>query len=59
MWIGHPRLPLALFPALKQFRHPEVQDLDDTLSGEEDVGRLDVTMDDPFFVGGLKTCRQI
>src|SRR6476661_8811244 len=42
-------------PRLHQLRDAEVQDLHPALSGQEDVRRLDVTMDDPPLVGGLKT----
>src|SRR6266849_8729685 len=40
---------------LRHLGDAEVQDLHRALSGQEDVRGLDVTMDDPPLVGGLKT----
>ena len=40
---------------LRQLGDAEVQDLHRALSSQEQIRRLDVTMDDPPLVGGLKT----
>ncbi len=41
-------------PASHQLGQPEVQNLTDTFVGDEDVGRLDVAMNDAPLVRGLQ-----
>ncbi len=46
----------GLGPTLCQ---PEIEDFDDAIGGELDVGRFQVAVDDTFFVSGIETVRDL
>ena len=44
---------------LTDLRHAEVQYLDDAVRGDLDIGRLQVSMNDPFLVRGIQRIRDL
>src|SRR6478672_8933653 len=58
--LGHScRGALNSAPRLRHFCQSKIQNLRVTASGEEDVGRLDVTMDDATLMCGVQCVRHL